>query len=100
MGIDPQPLNADGTVPRGKACLGLSSEVATDGVTGLVVGLASRGDDGMFPAGDPDDLMLAVAWGEGPDGADVGPLMESGREFPWVPAASLIRTTTYIPDGA
>lgn len=109
----PQMLDAQGGVPRGDSCLGLSSEVMLDGKTGLVVGLDSRryiearDPDSMacagivpasMPPGGPDDLMLAVAWGAGPDGADVGELDDSYVRT-WVPAAGLVRTSTWVPDG-
>lgn len=110
---DPQILDARGHAPRGNACLGISSEVVADGVAGLATGLAYGGalldaptemaNYADLPASLPpdrrDDLMLAVAWGAGPDGADVGELDDSYRRT-WVPAAGLTRTTTYIPDGA
>ncbi len=98
-------------MPRGDACLGISSEVALDGRIGLVVGLDSRKYVealdaqalevaillGELPPGEPDDLMLAVAWGAGPDGTDVGELDDSYL-CTWVPAAGLTRTTTWIPE--
>lgn len=103
-----QFLDAQGRVPRGEACLGISAEVARDDETGLVVGMAYRERVGpwmgvgvelpeAFPPGDPDDLMLAVAWGAGPDGADVGELDDSYRRT-WVPAVGLLRTQTWVPE--
>lgn len=106
--MNPQILDARGRVPRGEACLGISAEVANGDERGLVVGLAYREARGPwmgvgvdlpeeFPPGDPDDLMLAVAWGAGPDGADVGELDDSYSRT-WVPAAGLVRTDTWIPN--
>lgn len=109
---DPQVLDARGRVPRGESNLGLGAGVALDGQAGLVVGLAFRGRvesgehaagipvAGALPPGSPDDLMLAVAWGAGPEGTDETD-GEMGGEYSrtWVPAAGCVRTQTYIPGG-